>query len=87
MAKAVVLQPGGFYIDNGNYTLVLDVVVTDGAKWYTHMNVQAVASSMKPLAPSWQTIVRDAVVLQAQQELGAAVDEVMFPDFSVLGIV
>lgn len=87
MAKAVVLQPGGFYIDGGNYVLQLGVVVTDGAKWYTQINVKAVASSMKPLAPGWQTIVRDAVVAQAQAELGLAVDEVMFPDFSVLGLL
>lgn len=87
MAKAVVLQPTGFHTDNGNFVLELDVVVTDGAKWYTHMNVKALATSMKPLAPSWQTIVRDAVVAQAQTELGVAVDEVMFPDFTVLGLV
>lgn len=85
MAKAVVLQPGGFYIDDVNYVLQLGVVVTDGAKWYSQMNVKAVATSLKPVLPSWQTIIRDAIVLQAQTELGLVVDEVMFPDFSVLG--
>lgn len=87
MAKAVVAQPVGFYIDNGIYVLDLGVVVSDGTKWYSQIRVQATASSLKPGLPGWQTIVRDAIVVQVQQQLGLAVDEVMFPDFTVLGLV
>lgn len=85
-AKAIVAQPVGFFVENGNYVLDLGVVVTDGGtKWYTQIRVRATASAMKPITPSWQAIIRDAIIAQAQAELGLAVDEVMFPDFTVLG--
>lgn len=82
----MVLQASGFRLVAGNYYMDLDVVVTDSKDWYTHIQVIATASSAKPLT-GWQGIVRDAVISESQRQLSIVVDEVIFPDFSVLGIV
>lgn len=85
MAKAMVLQAAGFRIVSGTHYMDLDVVVTDDKDWYTHINVVASAPSAKPLL-GWQPIVRDAVILESQKQLSIVVDEVIFPDFTVLGV-
>lgn len=83
MAKAVVLQPTGMRLDKGLYTVFFDAVVHDEKDWYVHLHVNASAATIKPIQ-SWQVLVRDAIVAQASTEMGVVVDEVMFPDFTVL---
>jgi hypothetical protein len=85
VAKALILQGTNFFLEDGVYTICLDVMITS-EKLSRRLALKVSSSLVKPLL-GWQGIVRDAIVAQAQSELGQSVDEVIFPDFTVLGLI
>lgn len=85
MAKALILQGTNLLLENGTYTICIDVMVAD-EKLSRRLALRISSSSIRPLL-GWQPSIRDAVIAQAQSELGLTVDEVIFPDFTVLGVL
>ncbi|MCI0349061.1 MAG: hypothetical protein L0Z53_06510 [Acidobacteriales bacterium] len=67
------------------YVITGTAAVTDGLGGHINFDWQAQAPSLNPLLPPWRTRVRDAIVDKAAIDHSLAVDEVLFPDFGVLG--
>lgn len=84
--KAMVVQMFGVDLTAGQYVLTGTAAVTDGAGGHINMTFSVTASSFNPLLPPWRTRVRDRIVAQAATDHSLEVDDVLFPDFGVVGL-
>lgn len=85
--KACVVGIANLALNGSTYELRVAAVVTvDDQQNIVNVTATATASQFVPLVPPWRTRIRDAVIAAAMADHSIEVDQVMFPDFGVLGI-
>ena len=88
MAEKAVVKDVSVFVwvpADSEYRMDLDTIITDGST-YHNMSVSARAGTFNPLTPVWRTRIKEAVIAEALASLDLVVDQVMFPDFGVLGV-
>jgi len=83
--KAMV---GGAYDirqEDGVYTMAVSIVMTNGTS-STAFTVYPTASSFNPLIPNWRSRIAQAAKDYALATYSITIDQVMFPDYGVLGL-
>lgn len=67
------------------FTLTAEVGVTNGAgAGQVVIYVEATATTFNPVLPNWKTRLQTAIIDEALAQLDVEVDEVLFPDLSIL---
>ena len=85
--KAIVTKVRSPSFDGTNYTIVAEWHCTDGQGGTTPSQPQAIevsATSFNPLAPTWKQRLQAAIIDVADSEMSITVDDVLFPDLSVV---
>jgi len=84
--KAMVASIYALDFENDEWHIVGTAAVTNGAAGHVNIIWEATAAQFNPLTPPWRTRVRDAIIAEAQNGYSIEVDQVLFPDFGVLGL-
>jgi hypothetical protein len=83
--KAVIHSVFGLKRDaSGNFVLLVTASITDGTESFHVLTTQAVSATILPIAPTWRSLIKSAVIADALAKYGITVDEVISPDFLLL---
>lgn len=85
--KAIVKGVKTFTKSGATYSMTVQCITIIDANGLSYTDdVVATSTSFNPLLPNWKSRVRDAAVASALALYDLTVDEVLFPDFGVLGV-
>lgn len=85
--QACVTRVTAFTKAGGTYSLTVEMITNIDSNGLSYTNTAtATSTNINPLTPNWKARVRTAVIDRAWELYALEVDQVLFPDFSLLGI-
>lgn len=68
------------------YKLSVEICMTNGEDSAVTFVINPEANSFNPALPNWRTRIVNAAKTHAETNYGITIDQVLFPDFAVLGL-